>query len=273
MFAMTEKSGPPEGGKPLVESRAESGTHDPSTAPLIELRVLIIEDDVEAALTVQRALQRSGMQAFLAHTGAEAVTLKRAHSPHVALVDLDLPDVNGEELIRWLVEQRDCGIIVVSGFADEPNRVLSFELGADDYVTKPPNLRELAARVRAVHRRLRDQGPPPRSEPDQRSIAVGEFTVDLQSRLIRDRTGARVDITAAEFAVMAALIEAKGMPVSRGQLSEIALHRPWRSDDRGVDQLIFGLRHKLSMADKDRRIIQSIRNEGYVLNLSIGPDP
>jgi len=240
-------------------------------SPLLELRVLIIDDDIEAAETIQRALQRSGMQAVLAHTGADAVALKRDHSPHVALVDLDLPDVNGEALIRWLVGQRDCGIIVVSGYADEQNRVLTLELGADDYVAKPPNLRELAARVRAVHRRMRERPAPEREAVNGQLVPVGDYVVDLHTRQIRDRAGQRVDVTAAEFAVMAALIEAKGAPVSRGRLSELALRRPWRSDDRGVDQLIFGLRQKMAMADKDRRFIQSIRNEGYVLNLPDGP--
>jgi DNA-binding response OmpR family regulator len=254
---------------------AQTGSHasEPQAAasPLLELRVLIIDDDVEAAETIQRALRRSGMQAVLAHTGADAVVLKRDHSPHVALVDLDLPDVNGEALIRWLVGQRDCGIIVVSGYADEQNRVLTLELGADDYVAKPPNLRELAARVRAVHRRMRERPAPEREAISGQLIPVGDYVVDLHTRQIRDRAGQRIDVTAAEFAVMAALIEAKGAPVSRGRLSELALRRPWRSDDRGVDQLIFGLRQKMAMADKDRRFIQSIRNEGYVLNLPDGP--
>jgi DNA-binding response OmpR family regulator len=250
--------------------------HRPDTTSLLDLRILVIEDDVEIAITIQRALQKSGMRAVLAHTGGDAVALKPTFEPQVVLVDLDLPDVDGETLIRWLVEQRDCGIIVVSGHGDEAHRVLSLELGADDYVTKPPNLRELVARIRAVHRRSiwaayrrsLELGSTPKSGVDRQLVTVGSFVFDRQLRQISDCTGRRVDVTAAEFAVMSALIDAKGLPVAREQLSEIALRRPWRPEDRGVDQLIFGLRRKLPASADGDGLIQSIRNAGYALVLA-----
>jgi DNA-binding response OmpR family regulator len=257
-------------GSSPVSGREDFPGSLPGTEPLLDLRVLLIEDDHGVALTMQHFLQRSGMQTILAHSGAEAVALKPAFSPHVVLVDLELPDINGETLIRWLVEQRDCGIIVVSGRGDEPSRVLNLELGADDYVTKPPNLRELVARVRAVYRRSGEQGVA--TKPKQRTTTVGEFTVDLQMRQIRDRQDHAVNVTAAEFAVMAELIDAKGLPVSRERLSEVALRRPWRSEDRSVDQLVFCLRNKLSMADGGRGPIQSIRNAGYALTIATGTE-
>jgi DNA-binding response OmpR family regulator len=253
-----------------------SHEHRPDTTSLLDLRVLVIEDDVEIAVTIQRALQKSGMRAAMAHTGADAVALKPTFEPQVVLVDLDLPDVDGDTLIRWLVEQRDCGIIVVSGHDDEARRVLSLELGADDYVTKPPNLRELVARIRSVHRRSiwaayrrsLELNNAPKSGGDRQLITVGSFVFDRQLRQIRDRKGYRVDVTAAEFAVMSALIDAKGLPVAREQLSEIALRRPWRPEDRGVDQLIFGLRRKLPASADGHGLIQSIRNAGYALVLA-----
>jgi two-component system OmpR family response regulator len=263
---------------------SNEGTHElrPDTTSLLDLRVLVIEDDVEIAVTIQRALQKSGMRAAVAHTGADAVALKPTFEPQVVLVDLDLPDVDGDTLIRWLLEQRDCGIIVVSGHGDEAHRVLSLELGADDYVTKPPNLRELVARIRSVHRRSiwaayrssLEQSSAPKSGVDRQLVTVGSFVFDRQLRQIRDRTGNRVDVTAAEFAVMSALIDAKGLPVAREQLSEIALRRPWRPEDRGVDQLIFGLRRKLPASADGHGLIQSIRNAGYALVLaSAAADP
>jgi DNA-binding response OmpR family regulator len=121
-------------------SYESTGEHPPGTTSLLDLRVLVIEEDFETALTIQQALQKSGMRALLVHTGADAVALKATFEPQVVLVDLDLPDVDGDTLIRWLVEQRDCGIIVVSGHDDEAHRVMSLEHGADDYMTKTPNL-------------------------------------------------------------------------------------------------------------------------------------
>ena len=239
---------------------------------------MVIEDDPDIAMVLQRYFERSGIRTHLAYTGAEAIALKPLGSPNIVLVDLELPDLDGSTLIRWLKEQHDCGIIVVSGSHDEATRVLSLELGADDYVTKPPGLRELVARVRAVHRRVSERivlaGNGSRMPPPRAIAALGGFAVDLQARQVRDASGKPVAITAAEFAVLAALIEAKGEPVPRERLSEIALHRPGHSEDRGVDQLIFGLRQKLSPPGDRCRFIQSVRNTGYLIaDAPAGSDP
>lgn len=261
------------GKSATADASADARDHHPGMPSLFDLRVLLIEDDREIALMLQRFLFRSGIQAALAHSGAEAVALKSTFSPHVVLVDLQLPDIDGETLIRWLIAQHDCGIIVVSGDSDEASRVLILELGADDYVIKPPNLRVLVARIRAVYRRSCDRVAPQKSDPMQQIVRLGGFTVDLQARQVRDRMAHPVNVTAAEFAVIAALIEAKGLPVSRERLSQVALRRPWHSEDRSVDQLVFGLRQKLSTPEGERGIIQSVRNAGYVLVVSGTPEP
>ena len=237
------------------------------TDPILDLCVLVVEDDPDIAQTLQRFLRRSGMHAVVAHTGKQAMTLKQSHSPKVVLVDLDLPDIDGQALMLWLVGQGDCGVIVVSGHADASNRVMCLELGADDYITKPPHLGELVARVRAVLRRLGERTAPATNGADNPVISVGDFKVDLRLRQIRDGHGQLVDITATEFATLAELIAAKGQPVSREHLSEVVLRRRWDGQDRSIDQLVFRIRHKLLMDGDERRLIQSIRNAGYVLSL------
>ena len=267
MASITDRlARPVTDGRPMSDRTTDLDFHS-DTTPLV-LRVLVIEDDPDIALVLQRYLERSGIRPHLAYTGAEAIALKPLVGPNVVLVDLELPDVDGSTLIRWLKQQHDCGIIVVSGSPDETTRVLSLELGADDYVTKPPSLRELVARIRAVHRRVseRTTASNPRRVPQRQTAAVGGFAVDLHARQVRDPSGNPVNVTAAEFAVLAALIEAKGAPVPRDRLSEIALHRPGHAEDRGVDQLIFGLRHKLSAPGDRCRFIQSVRNTGYLLS-------
>ena len=271
MTRILEHRGSDEGT--ISVAGADQGTDRLGMPWLFDLRVLLIEDDREVALTLQRFLLRSGIQVALAHSGAEAVAMKSTFSPHVILVDLQLPDIDGETLIRWLIAQHDCGIIVVSGNGDEASRVLILELGADDYVIKPPNFRVLLARIRAVYRRSCDRMAPQISEARQPNVRLGDFTVDLQTRQIRDRMAKPVKVTAAEFAVVVALIEAKGTPVSREQLSQVAPRRPWHSEDRSVDQLVFGLRKKLSTAHEDSGLIQSIRNAGYVLAMPDIPGP
>jgi DNA-binding response OmpR family regulator len=269
MASITDRlARPVEDGRPMSN---QSTGHElcPDASPRLGPRVMVIEDDPDIAMVLQRYFQRSGIHADLAYTGAEAVALKPIAGPDVVLVDLELPDVEGSTLIRWLKEQHDCGIIVVSGSHDEATRVLSLELGADDYVTKPPGLRELVARIRAVHRRVGERivlaANSDRKASERTTAAVGGFAVDTHARQVRDASGKLINITAAEFAVLAALIEANGKPVSRDRLSEVALHRPGHSEDRGVDQLIFGLRQKLSGPGGRCRFVQSVRNTGYLI--------
>jgi DNA-binding response OmpR family regulator len=250
-----------------IEGGTGFGLVHPGMAAVSNLRVLVVEDDPDLALTLERYLHRSGMTTAVARNGADAALQKQAFSPDVVLVDLELPDIRGDALVRWLAEQGDCGIIVVSGQSEDTDRILSLETGADDYIMKPANLRELVARIRSVHRRARvpsgvknpaagDGGP---------TVRVGQCTVCIRSREVRDARLHLVDLTGAEFAVLEALIEANGKAVSRQRLAEIALRRSRNSSDRGVDQLVFGLRRKLAPEDDGRRVIQSIRNEGYLL--------
>jgi len=116
--------------------------------------VMLVEDDPDVGQMMRKFIERAGMKVVWAKTGAEAVQLKASFRPDVVLVDLELPDIAGSQLITWLAARRDCGIIVVSGRGtEEVERVVGIEMGADDFVTKPVPMRELVARIRAVHRR------------------------------------------------------------------------------------------------------------------------
>ena len=229
-------------------------------------RVLIIEDNQPVGETIQRFLERSGMRTEWAQTGARAYELKQSFMPDVVLVDLELPDTSGVTLIRWLTTQQDCGIIVVSGHAEEGERVVGLELGADDYVAKPPQMRELVARIRAVHRRSQRRAAlPPELPVAPASYTVGPYRVDTRAHSITGDHGQNIAVTGAEFVVLQILLEADGQPVSRGTLCEQALRRPWRAEDRSIDQLVFHLRRKLSEADGSGRLIQAVRGAGYFL--------
>jgi two-component system OmpR family response regulator len=234
-------------------------------------RVLLIEDDAHVAEALTRFLERSGMRTAWAGTGARGMELKRSFAPEVVLVDLELPDMNGVDLIGWLNGQQDCGIIVVSGRGEAAEeRILGLELGADDYMAKPPQLRELVARVRAVHRRsrLRNTGRPGAGESP---LQVGPWRIDLRHRTVSRQDGPALPVTAAEFAAMQELLLADGEPVSRDRLSEVALRRPWRAEDRSIDQLISSVRRKLGDGEDGTRLIQSVRGAGYVLAAQAQP--
>ena len=211
------------------------------------------------------ALDRAGMRTAWATTGAEGLSLKRSFLPDVVLVDLNLPDTDGIGLVTFLAQQGECGVIIVSGLADEADRIVGLEIGADDYVAKPPHLRELLARIRAVYRRVKMRNAAKAEVAPRAIVQLGKLKVDLANRLVQTASGERITLTAAEFTALETMLSANGEAVSRDRLSEAALRRPWRAEDRSVDQLIFNLRQKLAGAD-DQRLIHSIRGAGYMLS-------
>ena len=231
--------------------------------------VMLIEDDLEVGKTMQRFIERAGMKVAWAHTGAEAIRLKESFRPDVVLVDLELPDINGSKLITWLASRRDCGIIVVSGRGgEEVERVVGIEMGADDFVGKPVPMRELVARIRAVHRRSARTAAP---VVESGIIALGAVRVDLKRRLVTLSADADrgqeepVHLTAAEFTALEALLAAAPQPVAREELCRQALRRPFHAEDRGVDQLILNLRRKLFDNDNAHSFIKSVRGAGYAI--------
>lgn len=243
---------------------------DGTVAPVNDLRVMLIEDDQSVAEVMRSFLRLADLPTAWAPTGAAALELKRSFNPSVVLVDLELPDTSGMALVRWLARLDDCGIIVVSGRGADHERVSLLELGADDYIAKPPNMRELVARIRAVHRRAvlrRVEKPAPASDPETppHIVRAGAWTIDLMSRRVICEDGTVIGTTSAEFAALAELAASPGKPVSRERISETALRRPWRPEDRAVDQLILGLRTKLGDTRGGVRLIQSVRGTGYVI--------
>lgn len=231
--------------------------------------VLVIEDNATAATSMLAFLERSGMRTAWAKTGAEAHDLKGRFRPDVVLVDIELPDTTGHALIQWLYVAQDCGIIVVSSRGAIAERIAGLELGADDYITKPPQLRELVARIRAVHRRARLRAATAPAAvaglPPLPLQSIGKFKVSVQRRIVTDETGQVVNMTAAEFAAIVTMLASAGQPVSRERLCETALRRAWHPEDRSIDQLIFSIRRKLRDADPTSRMIRSVRGAGYVL--------
>jgi two-component system, OmpR family, response regulator len=242
---------------------------DSLLSPSATLKVLIIEDDEALGLALAEGLERSGMRTICATNGAEGLALMRSFAPDIALVDLKLPDTDGIGLVSLLAQQGDCGIIIVSGLTDEADIIVGLDLGADDYVCKPTSPRELLARIRAVHRRVKMRSAVKTGVAARPAIQVGKITIDLKGRSVQSTNGDPIKLSAAEFTALETLLAASGQAVSRDSLSEAALNHPWRAEDRSVDRLIFNLRQKLAAGD-DRRLIHSIRGTGYMLTATKG---
>jgi len=231
----------------------------------VQPRVLIVEDIAPVAAAVASSLRATGIVVELAATGLDAVERKIGFRPDIILLDLQLPDMNGLELVERFARDGDCGVIVVTANGDEAARVEGLDRGADDYLVKPVPMRELAARIRALYRRLTrsDVRPPP--PPEQ---PAGQILLDQAHRCLVGLHGEQTPLSEAEFTALETLLDADGAPVSRDWLGRVALKRPLHADDRSVDQLVLKLRRKLSASGAAERTILSARRQGYVI-----PDP
>ena len=245
---------------PMTSSRAGL-TIDvtPSAAPKQatsgRLRVLIVEDTATVAAIIQAGLNLAGIATELAQSRLEAIERKATFKPDIVLLDLGLPDSDGLGLMHQIVAQGDCGIIVITATIDEATRIAGLDTGADDYLVKPIRIRELAARIRALHRRLHGRA-------EQRP---GVLTLDRAERAIFREANSSTTLTEAEAAALDTLINAQGTSVSRERLTKTALQRPLNSMDRSIDQLIMKLRRKLMEQGAGPRVILSVRSEGYII--------
>ena len=195
------------------------------------IRVLMIEDQPTFAETVRAYLLQAGMDVEWAANGAEAHAKRAAFKPEIMLVDLELPDVSGFDLVSAYAGRSDCGIIVVTANGEE------------------------AARIHALHRRLS-------KPPGERA---GRVFVDVPGRMVTGEAGKQERLTEAEMVALETMLDAAGAAVSREWLSKVALRRPMHMDDRAVDQLVLKLRRKLSVIGAPDRLIMSSRNQGYVI--------
>jgi two-component system response regulator CpxR len=231
-----------------------------TTESRLQPRVLIVDDLISVATEVEAALRASGMLTDQAATGAAAIERKTLFRPDVVLLNLQLPDMNGFDLVERFARDGDCGVIVLTGNGDETARVDGLDRGADDYLVNPVPMRELAARIRALYRRL--------TRLDVRPAAATQILLDPAHRCLVGLNGGQTSLSEAEFTALETLLDADGAPVSREWLGRSALKRPLHADDRSVDQLVLKLRRKLSLCGAAERTILSARRQGYVI-----PDP
>ena len=230
------------------------------------LRVLIVDDEDDIREMLSTYLGKQGIEVFEASSEAELRAIMIAHSPDVVLLDVNLGMEDGFAIARRLRADWSGGLLMVTGRGDTVDRVVGLEIGADDYVTKPFELRELLARVRSVGRRAVAQLEPTSVVTDSpNSLRFHGFTLDVERRKLSDTSGSEIALTTGEFALLVALVEKPGHLFSRDDLLRRTHHRDAGPFDRTIDVQIGRLRKKLGDDGKDPRIIKSVRGAGYVL--------
>jgi two-component system phosphate regulon response regulator OmpR len=227
------------------------------------VRVLVVDDDAAIRQMLSEYLGEHGYEVAVAASGvAMRAELERAR-PAVVLLDVGLPGEDGLTLARFLRERYEVGIIMVTGADEVVDRVAGLEVGADDYIAKPFDPRELRARIKSVLRRLQAKSAP-ESKSAREMAAIGACTLNLRSRELRDGKGREVPITAMEFALLKAFLDHPNQVLSRDQLLNLTRNREWEPFDRSIDIRIARLRRKIEQ-DPDRpRSIKTVRGAGYM---------
>jgi len=226
-------------------------------------RVLVVDDDAKTVALVKLYLKRDGYRVITAYDGIEALRLAREGHPDLIVLDLMLPGINGLEICRTLRTESDVPVIMLTAKTTDQDKLVGLDLGADDYVTKPFSPRELAARVRAVLRRL-----PGERGPEE--IKHGELTVNFLKHEAF-LTGKPLNLTTVEFKLLAALIKEPGRVFSRAQLIENALGHDFEGFDRTIDVHVLNLRRKLEPDPGHPRYIKTVYGAGYKL-AEVGSD-
>lgn len=220
-------------------------------------RILLVDDDAELASLVRGVLVREGFEVEIVRDGklGLARTLSGEHA--MVILDLMLPVMNGLDVLRTVRATSRLPILMLTARGDDVDRIVGLELGADDYLPKPFNARELVARIRAILRR---------AEPNATSgetIAVDDVTMQLGARLVR-RGREEIPLTGVEFALLELLLRAAGKSVERHVISESVLGRRLSPFERSIDVHVSNLRRKLGPGRRGRDRIQTIRGTGYV---------
>jgi two-component system response regulator RegX3 len=218
------------------------------------VRVLLVEDDQPIADSLRRGLVRYGYEVTWVSTGAEALA---AGPADMVLLDLGLPDVDGLDVCRELRARGDVPIIVISARADEVDRVVGLEIGADDYVSKPFGVREVIARMRAVARRVR---PAAAEVPAPDSLAGGRLVIDRRARRVHV-DGEELALSPKEYDLLAFLADAPGAALTREQIMEAVWDAHWFGPTKTLDVHIGALRRKLG----DAAVVETVRGVGFRL--------
>ena len=231
-------------------------------------RVLIVEDDREVREAVADYLASHGYTCAQAGDGKAMRAALAEGAPDLVLLDLRLPGEDGLSLARWLRDNHEVAIIMVTAAGDVVDRVVGLEVGADDYLGKPFDLRELLARVKSVLRRGGRKGEKRsgRSTPGgaTQRVPIGACQLDLDTHQLIGRKGEDIPLTGMEFDLLRVFTQHPNRVLSRDQLLTLTRNREWEPFDRSIDIRIARLRRKIEVDPEKPRTIKTVRGAGYI---------
>jgi two-component system response regulator CpxR len=243
-----------------------SSPQSPSTA---EARVLLVDDDRELCQMLTEYLNAEHFEVRSVHDGAEALAEVRSREFEILILDVMLPTLSGFDVLRNIDAAKAPPVLMLTARGEDIDRIVGLELGADDYLAKPFNPRELVARIRAILRRAGNRASRGAASD---AVEAGPIRLTMNNHQVRV-AGSTVELTGAEFRVLELLMRSAGQVISREALTEQALGRKLAPYDRSIDTHISNLRRKLNLGNGRDPEIKNIRGSGYMLAAGNGPGP
>lgn len=230
--------------------------------------ILIVDDHRDIRETLARYLVKNGLRATTAESASHARKALKSASVDLVVLDIMMPGEDGLSLCRHLVETGSTPVILLTAMADETDRVIGLEIGADDYVTKPFNPRELLARIRAVLRRT-SLVPKERDPIEQEQLSFEGWLLNVAKRELLDAEGVAVPLSSGEFQLLCAFLKRPKMVLTRDQLLDLTTGRSPAVFDRSIDNQVSRLRRKIEADPKDPKLIKTVWGGGYMLTADV----
>jgi len=226
--------------------------------------VLVVDDDPAIREMLSEYLSSEGYRVAVAEDGNAMRREIEQAAPDLVLLDLKLPREDGLSLARFLRERYDVGIIMVTGAGGVVDRIVGLEVGADDYVAKPFDPRELLARIKSVLRRMQSRPGDATEESARRLVPVGPCRLDLASHQLYGADGLEIPITTMEFDLLKVFVENPGKALSRDRILTLTKNREWDPFDRSIDIRVARLRRKVEADPQNPQVIRTVRSVGYM---------
>lgn len=229
------------------------------------VHILVVEDDAFVQKALRVYLEGEGYRVSAVDNGPDMHAVMEKDPADLAIMDLKLPRDDGFQLTKQLRDRYNLGIIILTSKDDSVDRVVGLEIGADDYVVKPWDERELLARIRSVMRRVGERrAGGATAEAEQRVVSFDGWKLNLDSRELRSPDGRNVELTSGEFSLLNEFIDRAGRVLSRDHLLSAIYNRDWEPFDRSIDVLVTRLRRKIEADSRHPAIIKTVRGTGYM---------
>ncbi|MDF1566825.1 MAG: response regulator transcription factor [Spirochaetaceae bacterium] len=225
------------------------------------MTILVVEDEVQLNLMIRDYLETLGWSALGAESGTEALEMFRTSEPDFILLDVMMPGLDGLDVIRRIREVSQVPIILLTAMVEESDKLIGLELGADDYITKPFSLKEVAARIRTVMRRVKIHET---GEPESPVIVNGDLTLDAEKRIVR-RDGRVLNFTSVQFDILHGFMREPGRVFTRPEILEFFQDMAWDGYERTIDVHIKNIRKEMEPDRDHPRYLQTVRGVGYRL--------